>query len=251
MLRTQSGQVWLLRALYGVVFVLLVRSFVGRRKGSRALLLLSLPLAASRSLSGHAVAVRDNTLLVVASDSIHLIATACWAGGLPFLLYLLVSEFRTAKHYPALTAAAMKQFSRLAFASVAILLATGVYQSWTHVGRFDALRSTTYGNVLALKLVIFACMLVLGAINFYSTKPMFVRATLSTLPQSFPKIALRRVGAESVLGVSILGLSGFLTTLAAGGSQRSHQAAGRECRIPGEPRTQRIPWPLFYCSHAI
>jgi copper resistance protein D len=228
-LRTQSGQIWLLRALYSVFLLLLIVRLVRRNTNTLALLLLSLPLVASRSLSGHAVAVRENTVLVVAADSLHLIATACWAGTLPFLLYLLISAFNSAKQYPDLAATAVKQFSRLAFLSVAVLLATGVYQAWTHVGRLDALFSTTYGNILVLKLIIFACMLVLGAVNFFFTKPMLLRATAS-LPQRFPNIALRRVGSEGVLGILILVVSGFLTGL----SPAAHSDHAKRVAVSGE-----------------
>jgi putative copper resistance protein D len=212
-LRTQSGQIWLVRMLYALLFLVLAVGFARRGTGTLVLLLLSLPLVASRSLTGHAVAVRDNTLWIVAADAVHLIATACWAGVLPFLFYLLGSGFRSATEYPDLAVTAVKQFSRLAFACVSILVATGAYQSWTHVGRLDALTSTAYGNVLAVKLVIFVCMLTLGAINFFSTRPTLLRATGSSLPPKFETTALRRVGVESLLGVAILLLSGFLTGL--------------------------------------
>ncbi len=177
-LRTQSGQIWFLRALYGLMFLLLALRFARRGRGSLILLLLALPLVASRSLTGHAVAVRENTIWLVAADAIHLIATAGWAGVLPFLFYLLLSGFRSAKQYPDLATTAVRQFSRLAFGCVSILLATGLYQSWTHVGRFDALTSTSYGNVLAVKLMVFVCMLIFGAINFLSTKPTLLERLL-------------------------------------------------------------------------
>ncbi len=212
--RTQSGQIWLLRALYGVIFLLLTVRWLRRGAGTLGLLLFSLPLAASRSLSGHAIAVRDNTFLVVAADSIHLIATACWAGGLPFLVYLLMADFAAAKPYPKMAALAVKRFSRLAGLSVAMLLATGAYQTWTHVGRLDALTSTTYGNILILKLSLFACMLVFGGINFLFTRVALLRHSAASLPQSFRTTAVRRVGAESLLGVAIIILTGFLTGLA-------------------------------------
>ena len=158
-LRTQSGQIWLFRALYGLLFLLVAVCFARRATGNLFLLLLALPLAASRSLSGHAVAVRENTIWLVAADAIHLVATACWAGVLPFLLYLLVASFRSLKQASDLAATAFRRFSSLAVACVTILFATGVYQSWMHVGRVEALASTIYGNVLAAKLVIFGCML--------------------------------------------------------------------------------------------
>ena len=48
----------------------------------RFVAVLALPLVAARSLTSHAVAVRDDTTVAVIADAIHLIATALWAGGL-------------------------------------------------------------------------------------------------------------------------------------------------------------------------
>jgi uncharacterized membrane protein len=149
----------------------------------------------------------------VIADSIHLIATACWAGVLPFLLYLLFSGGRTDNHVSSLVATAITNFSRLAFCSVMILVATGLFQSWTHVGRVDALTTTTYGNVLAVKLIFFGLMIFLGALNFLFTKPRLLRAAASTVTPHFRTTAFRRVGAEAFLGIVILLLSGFLTAL--------------------------------------
>jgi putative copper export protein len=226
-LRTQSGKIWLVRGVYAAIFLFVILRFI-RSSSSVSLLLLSLPLAATRSLSGHAVAVRDNAVLIVVADSIHLIATACWAGVLPFLLYLLINARRTERQFSGLAATAITSFSRLAFCSVTVLVATGLFQSWTHVGRVDALTTTTYGNVLALKLTMFGSMLLLGALNFLVTKPAVLRSAASTVTPRFHRTVSGRIGAEAFLGVVILLLSGFLTTLppAAHTAHTSPVAAG-------------------------
>lgn len=46
---------------------------------------------------------------------------------------------------------AVRRFSRLAFCSVLVLVATGIYQSWRQVGTWRALTDTTYGQLLLLK----------------------------------------------------------------------------------------------------
>lgn len=55
--------------------------------------------------------------------------------------------------------AAVARFSRLALASVAVLAATGVYQSWRGLGSWEAF-TTPYGRTLALKVAAVALMLV-------------------------------------------------------------------------------------------
>ncbi|WP_405585166.1 copper resistance CopC/CopD family protein [Streptomyces sp. NBC_01092] len=91
--------------------------------------------------------------VAMTSSALHLLATAVWLGGLAALLLTLYRAH--------LTPAAVTRFSRLAFASVTVLVVTGVYQSWRGLGSWDALTGTTYGRLLTLKLV--AVVLLLGA----------------------------------------------------------------------------------------
>ena len=210
-LRTQSGKIWLFRAAYTIFFLLVTAIFVRRGHKPLYLFLLSLPLVASRSLSSHAAAVRDNTTLAITVDAVHLIATALWAGGLPFLLYSLLQESRTSDSYVTWATEAVKRFSRLAVFSVTILFLTGLYQALIHVSGLQSLKATPYGNVLVLKLVLFATMLLFGAANFLSTKRLPFHG--QSFPPKVKKAFFNRIAAESSLGMLILVLSGFLTVL--------------------------------------
>ena len=68
---TQSGKVWLLRESYSVALAL-ITVWVVRKQASlrsmRFLALLALPLLASRSLSSHAAAVREDTVIAVLEE---------------------------------------------------------------------------------------------------------------------------------------------------------------------------------------
>lgn len=77
-------------------------------------------------------------------DVLHLLAVAAWLGG---LVALLTALYRT----PDLTSAAVRRFSTIAFVSVVVLVATGVYQSWRQVGTWSALTGTGYGQLLLVK----------------------------------------------------------------------------------------------------
>ncbi|MEV5599924.1 copper resistance protein CopC [Streptomyces sp. NPDC052299] len=77
-------------------------------------------------------------------DVLHLLAVAAWLGG---LVALLTALYRT----PDLTSAAVRRFSTVAFVSVVVLVATGVYQSWRQVGTWSALTGTGYGQLLLVK----------------------------------------------------------------------------------------------------
>ena len=62
-------------------------------------------------------------------------------------------------------AAAVPRFSGLAVACVAVLVVTGAYQLWLHVGSVEALFTTVYGVTLSMKLVLILPLLALGAFN--------------------------------------------------------------------------------------
>ncbi|MCF1511846.1 copper resistance protein CopC [Streptomyces glomeratus] len=115
---------------------------------------LSVALAVTWAVSEHAAA-GIQVPLAMTSAVLHLLAMAVWLGGLAALLTAL---YRAPEELPA---RAVARFSRLAFTAVAVLVATGVYQSWRGLGSLDALTSTDYGRLLTAKLV--AVLLLLTA----------------------------------------------------------------------------------------
>ena len=83
--------------------------------------------------------------VAMTSAVLHLLAMSVWLGGLTALLTVLYRS-------PNLDAAPVARFSRLAFASVTVLVVTGVYQSWRGLGSWNALTETSYGRILLVKL---------------------------------------------------------------------------------------------------
>ncbi|MDH6141455.1 copper transport protein [Kitasatospora sp. GP30] len=112
-------------------------------------LLLALALAATWAAADHA-AVGIQVWLALPFDLLHLIAMACWLGGLVALLVGL-------RHGAG--PAAAERFSKLAMGSVGVLVATGVYQAWRGVGSWSALTSTRYGQLLLIKVGLVLLML--------------------------------------------------------------------------------------------
>ncbi len=226
LLRTQSGNVWLTRELYGALVAVLLLVLKNRATPERAAswgFFLALPLVASRSLMSHAAAVKDNTLLAVSADAIHLVVTALWAGGLPLLFWSLWYGSKRHDLPLAWAAETVGRFSRLALVCVALLLFTGLYQSWVYVQSWNGLFGSDYGRVLLAKFFLFLLMATLGAVNLFSTKPaLFKAAREDTLLR---RRALRRIGTESLLGFSILAVSGLLTVLPPSAHSRHQTAA--------------------------
>ncbi|MFJ8663215.1 copper resistance protein CopC [Streptomyces sp. NPDC093795] len=85
-------------------------------------------------------------------DILHLLAVAAWLGG---LTVLLVALYRT----PSVERAAVERFSKVAFGAVAVLAATGLYQSWRQVGSWSALTGTRYGQLLLVKIGLMCVLL--------------------------------------------------------------------------------------------
>jgi putative copper export protein len=216
---TQSGKIWLARELYGAALLLAMWPLPKKnvsRKVVCLLVVLALPLVAARSLTSHAAAVRDDAVIALIADAIHLIATALWAGGLVALWRIFYFD-RQNHLSAALTAQVVQRFSRLALASVLLLFVTGAYQSWIHVGSVNILLNTQYGNVLALKVALFLAMLAFGALNFLSTKAQLCQlANIGNPKDKITQRAFKRIGAESLLGLIIFSVTGLLTVLPPG-----------------------------------
>ncbi|MPY94009.1 MAG: hypothetical protein GEV08_13375 [Acidimicrobiia bacterium] len=89
------------------------------------------------------------------------------------------------------------RFSTLALASAGAVAASGALSAWFDVGAWGALRATSYGRFLLVKVAIVVLVLGLGWWN---------RSRLTRLVSSRLAI-LATVRGEAVLGVSVLGLT--------------------------------------------
>ncbi|MFD7788235.1 copper resistance CopC/CopD family protein [Streptomyces nojiriensis] len=127
---------------------------------------------------------------------LHLLAMGVWLGGLITLIILLRRRGPGSRDIPAL---AIGRFSALAFTAVAVLVGTGMYQSWRQVGSWEALSTTSFGRTLAVKIA--AVVLVLCA-AFFSRRwtARLVReaspaAETQEVPEPEPARVMQTVGA--------------------------------------------------------
>ena len=240
---TQSGKVWLLREVYGAALVVILFWFARKAasvKAIRCVFFLALPLVAGRSFTSHAVAVKEDTMVVVAADAAHLIATGLWGGGLLALFWILHRGIKKMTLPLSWAAEMIRRFSRLALGSVAVLVLTGLYQSWIQVGNLRTLFGTDYGRVLLLKLVLFITMLGFGALNFLATGPALLRAARGNVNDlSLAPRALRRIGAESFLALLVFFVTGLLTVLPPG-VHAVHQNALANASSSAAPSSQLL-----------
>ncbi|WP_432020631.1 copper resistance protein CopC [Streptomyces sp. 1222.5] len=126
-----------------------------RRFTLAATALFSAALAATWSAAEHASAGLQ-VPLAITSATLHLLAMAAWLGGLVALL-------RTLRRLESAAVPVLTRFSRMALASVTVLVLTGVYQSWRGLGSWQALTDTTYGRTLLAKLAAVTALLLVAA----------------------------------------------------------------------------------------
>jgi putative copper resistance protein D len=101
----------------------------------------------------------------------------------------------------------------LGIISVGALLVTGIVNAWILVGSFHALLVTEYGQLLMLKIVVFAIMLVFAAVNRFWLTPQLVLAPESEQQLNSLRQLTRNSTIEIVLGLTIYGIVGVLGTL--------------------------------------
>lgn len=156
----------------------------------------------------------------LAADLLHLLAAGAWVGALVGFAWLLRPQNRSRAALKALHHA-LAGFSGVGSAIVAIVVASGVVNSWFLVGpRYVAdLVRTPYGWMLTAKLGLFAGMLLLAARNRFAHTPALRRA-LDGSPFAPSVDALRAsVLFETALAFAVLALVGVLGMLAPISSQ--------------------------------
>jgi copper transport protein len=163
------GQVWavrlgLLLVAAPVLFVLLRRDSEGDAREVPAwwppvALPLGVAIAATPGLAGHASSGDWRTAAII-SDTLHVLAMSAWLGGLVMLAVVLLPG----RHANELREV-LPRWSKIAFGCVALIIATGSFQTWRQVGGLEALRTTDFGRILVVKIVLFSVLLVLAAFS--------------------------------------------------------------------------------------
>ncbi len=120
---------------------------------------LAVALAATPGYAGHAVTGRWVTWAVVA-DTLHVLAVSVWLGGLVLVVAVLLPGRDLVRLRDALP-----RWSRLAAGCLAVIVVSGTFQAWRQVGTLGALRSTDYGRLLIVKVILFAGMVVLASFS--------------------------------------------------------------------------------------
>ncbi|CAI8809684.1 Copper resistance protein D [Pseudomonas sp. IT-93MI4] len=205
LLETDVGLAWALRMIALIVVLAQPGKWLASMAGAVAL--------TSLAWSGHG-AMDEGSLRFwhFLSDILHLLAAGAWLGGMLALVLLArggVDEARI-----RLLAEAVKRFEWIGAAIVLTLSVSGVVNYLFIVGpRLDEVLLGTYGMLLAIKVLLFAAMLVLAALNRFHLGPALERS-LRDGQHVIAAHALRRsVLLELGMALLIVALVAWLGTL--------------------------------------
>jgi copper transport protein len=126
--------------------------------------------------SGHAVKISPLGVSL-AVDWVHLIGTAAWIGGIAALAWaVLPFQHKLLPHQRAYAVLPLlHRFSPIAYAAVAGLVLSGIYNAYNHLPTAGDLSSTIYGQLAILKSVLVVALVVLSATHTYFLRPWIAR----------------------------------------------------------------------------
>jgi putative copper resistance protein D len=159
--------------------------------GARWLLLPCLGVLLGATATTHAGARLEQRPLLLGLTFAHQAACAAWIGGLPYLLRLV----RRAP--PESARRVLARFSRLALASVAVLLLAGLGLSAVYVGSPQGFYGTAYGAMVGAKAGLLGLLMVLGALNFFLVRRLAMDA--AQLPRRIVHFVECEVGVGSAV----------------------------------------------------
>lgn len=169
----------------------------------------------SLAWTGHGAAGEGNSgMLQLIGDLVHLLAAAAWIGALAGLGLMLLGRTE-----PAIAHRALDRFSAIGMAIVIAVVGSGIANGayligWSNLGQ---LPMTLYGQLLIAKLLLFAAMLGLAAINRFRLTPYLGRTTEAD-PRNAIRALRRSLALESGAAIAILGLVAWLGTLEPNGA---------------------------------
>jgi copper resistance protein D len=227
--RTQFGFAWEVR--FVLILALAVWLVMRRAKEKAAPIwqevlatLLASAYLGSLAFAGHGeegLGFERNFHL--AADFLHLIAAGLWLGGLIPLALLLafLRCFREESWVSAASAVAVR-FSNLGILAVGILLASGTINASFLVGGLQSLIDTRYGQLLLLKIMLFAAMVGLAGFNRQYLLPRLYGDVGNDLGSRTVQSLVRNSLAEIALGTGIIIIVGMIGIMAPATDMAGH-----------------------------
>ena len=174
--------------------------------------ILGLAICASFAWSGHAGATTGALgPLHLAADALHTAAAGAWLGALAAFVTVAGRRSDTIELHHALAG-----FANVGTGAVVLLTATGLVNAFILVGPDNVLSALggTYGQLLALKIGLFALMIGLAASNRFVLTPTLGQAPESLVQDATLGRLRRSLVLETALGVALLAVVAVMGTLA-------------------------------------
>jgi copper resistance protein D len=219
--RTQFGFAWQLRFLFGLALAVCLLMRRAKDKGAPiwqevlATLLAGayLGLLAFAGHGGQGLGFERNVHL--AADFLHLIAAGLWLGGLiPLALLLLYLPRFREENWVSAACAVAGRFSNLGILAVGILLVSGTINASFLVGGMQSLIDTRYGQLLLLKMTLFAAMVCLAGFNRQYLLPRLFGDVRIEQGSKTVRWLMRSALAEIFLGLGVIVIVGMLGIMA-------------------------------------
>lgn len=215
---TSLGPAFLMRSGVGLVALGLVLLFRPSRAVWGLLVVAGLVVSASFAWTGHGAATEGSGHYPHLIGAIlHSWAAALWLGALAALLIM------AARHRPGDASCdrvlhhALHGFSGVGTVAVAVLILSGLVNSWFMVGidQIGGLVTTPYGWLLIAKLGLFGKMLVLAALNRFHLTPDMAGALDDPDDSRVAVSRLKRsLALETLVALALLAVVAVMGTLA-------------------------------------
>ncbi len=188
-------------------------------------------ILASSVATSHAAARMEDRVTLLILTTVHQGAAAAWIGGLPYL-------FLTMSRSPqALSRVTVARFSRLAQISVAGLVLAGAGLSYFYVGSVSAIYGTSYGLMVAAKVILLGMLLLLGGANFLLARQ--VQRGETTLLDRLRRFSEAEIG----IGFTVILAAASLTSQPPAVDLTTDRASAAEVMARMAPRIPRLETP--------
>jgi copper transport protein len=204
----------------------------------------------SNSIVSHNAAATFFPEVAISADWLHVMAVSIWLGGLFYISAILLYAIRISndREYGTSTkeelivrncyllAVMLPYFSIIAIICLGVIGISGLYMAWLQLHSIGSLFDSMYGNILILKLCVIVPMILLG--GYHQIKLHFVMVQIAqrgsksqTRFEILPAVKQRNskdlhqgkdhfdpfkrfsktIKIESIIGISVLVVSAFLT----------------------------------------
>lgn len=200
---TSFGTAWIANLILALLAVVAAH-VLGPRRGAVLAVLATLSLA-SLGFVGHAVTATGWLgVFGPLSQVVHLLSSGFWFGSL-LPVVLLLRRSGDARLAPAADLA-LRRFSGLGHAAVALALGSGLTNSWFVLRDSELTLSSTYQLLLLVKVALVGSMCLIALVNRYVFMPQIPDGPSGSRRLRDGTVAELVLGTVVILLVSILGL---------------------------------------------